>query len=851
MARLVHAWVWPGDKNARCACTVNLRSFARSVRRKEVRGSLLRTAGLLRQIQNNALRQRKLPYRLALFFITRFMPVAAFVDKKVVWAPSLFKEGQGQFAADLEQKLGMGQADALFIADLIELYLKEKSDAAADEAITRRYFQFVKSAVQQKTWQIIARSSEEKQAGYRKVVEEFVAQKLDPRMELLGQPNDHKTLLIGFFASLKEFFKAQEETKFLGLVSNDLMQWLFAVYREKKSGGKRFVSELVRIMDVAKNVQHAKENLLRPGLKSAGLSQLMPAEVFFGYDPRSQFSADIVNGRLRINYYKYAVSESRQYEFLETLLYDIYFHIIYADQMREGSFAYFASRPGAVGRIEVGYLSGQAYETSLLNPGDFTRLHERLAKLIAEKVASQLSFSKDVQVAGLKRRVESTTAKLRQGEASISDLALELSARFALIQMEGHMNELVPEFTEMEKLMIPALDQKFLTDEDDMDPLTYIALNTREMAIFFEKIDLINDFRVMLVSFEDFYSEGAHDRYGIAELSLDGTAKVPVRRLISVKDLREAKARAAGALAMFRFYKKVNDQQASVYTLAKRLVAHSLARNVLMRLFKLSGSVEHRKRAQDALFFSEEKSQKGRYDIDVLEQELKARLNEKKEKYRPIGWDANGRVLRYLVSPAQIKAMILDAVRKYPDDKTGLPPGVGFVCRPTTGGRTMFRVFYGTSDDNFAHYHLRGYMQFNSEGGCDGILLQGYEPRFANLFMKYHGYFGLYSEEELMGVLRNDMILMARRFMATGLFDPHTDVTIQYIDQNGIGQMAKVQLVALARDVLYRKYAIAQQNHPAYVPYSWTLCLGEVLYRYNYLNMKERLGMWLNYEEKK
>ena len=96
-----------------------------------------------------------------------------------------------------------------------------------------------------------------------------------------------------------------------------------------------------------------------------------------------------------------------------------------------------------------------------------------------------------------------------------------------------------------------------------------------------------------------------------------------------------------------------------------------------------------------------------------------------------------------------------------------------------------------------------------------------------------------------MGVLRNDMIVTARRFMKTGLFDPHVLALIEYIDQHGNQQSEQVSLVDLARDVLYRKYDGPKQNHPSYVPQTRIMAMAEVLFRYNYFFAKKAFGLKL------
>ncbi|HRZ40288.1 MAG TPA: class I SAM-dependent methyltransferase, partial [Candidatus Omnitrophota bacterium] len=540
-------------------------------------------------------------------------------------------------------------------------------------------------------------------------------------------------------------------------------------------------------------------------------------------------AADILNGKLRVNFSQYTSSTAKLEELLETLLYDIYFHIIYADQMRSNEFCYQASRSEEGGVVRGSYLRGETYPVSSLEPGDRIRLHERLAKLTAEKIAAQLVFGKDSQIAGLKRRFAATCAKFKSG-ASVAELALEVASRRAVLHVEGHAGTLTESARQLTELLQAALPAD---PKEQQRAVNYIEAQAQAMAVFFEKIELISDFRVRLMSSAAFFGEGAHDRHGIAEVSMNGVGIVPVNRL-SFGCISELKARVAAALTGFRYRKMVNDQQAVVHGQANLLLTSPMARDLLIKTFRLSGSRDPEKRADDVL--------DGQYDLSRFEMELKAMLSASGSRYVKVGWDEQGRVLCPLLDPGQMKDEILKTRSR--------GRVIVFAIRPTVGGRAVFFSCLPDDDENFIYYHLRGAIEFTGDGECKGIILQGGEPRDPDLFMKYHGYFGLYSEKDLMAILRNDMILAARRFMNSGLFDPHTEVGILYIDQNGVDQSEKVRLVDLARDILYRQHDAPQQNHPSYVPQTRILALGEVLFWYNYFHMKSRFGLLLNSEER-
>ncbi|MBF0122002.1 MAG: aspartate/glutamate racemase family protein, partial [Candidatus Omnitrophica bacterium] len=820
--------LWPHATPIRFVSYNTVVALARHVPREVLSSILFDLADMLRRVTleiflpnqgANSHRNRFVVWKTLL--MTRCLPVMIGSGRRALWSHRWFSN-KAACVKCLVEKAGCDEERAMMFASMLEGMAHATSDFDAANQVSKAYFRYASKVFPKAPWEPIGSSLGMQLNKNRKQVRAWLLERQTPET-LVGMSFDEFVSLVRAFLSSRAEIKAID-------IDDSLLAGLFELTKDAPMAS--LCDELVRLMDVARSTQRVLAEHVVEGLTNAGMQERVPTSLQIFFDKTLPMAMRMKDRTLGVNYAEYALCVAQNEDLIETSYFDEIYTVLLETEQVSGSCARLAAAAAPDTVVGDKYFRVRAYAEPVKTDEERVLLEERLVKMVAEHGAVDIVFDKTVFVEGLRRRLLMTIRKIEAG-IPMEKVLLEAASRFAVAKVQGLEGKLDKELKKLQSAV------HIMAGKEKIDAVNeYLRRHQTAMERFFEGIELKDD------SSLSFVRQGPlARRHKMSEVSMDGHIRIFVRlRWFAFHYMGEVVARVAAALAKYRFFQKLIDEQAIVYGMANRLMLEPTAHDLLTKTFSRNGSQAPQQRASDLLLNMPVEEVQGLYNLAVLEDLQKQHWG---SSYSGVGLNVEGQSQWLLLNHHQIEMRIRDFLGKKPNEIAAV-----FMIRSTIGGRAIFGVFETDSPQNKIFYHLRGFFECN-QGKITGVGFQGADTRDMDLFMRYHGWGrGNYSEMDAKGLTHNAIIMAARRFIeiyemthSRDLFDPHMTAAIMYRDAHGNSCSEFTRLIDLARSPMYRKYAVPRDNHPDEVPQTAVSALGEVIYWYNYLKTKQRFHM--------
>ncbi|HPB67582.1 MAG TPA: trehalase family glycosidase, partial [Candidatus Omnitrophota bacterium] len=646
-------------------------------------------------------------------------------------------------------------------------------------------------------WQHIGQDIKSR-AQYRKDIEQFFEQDWAP-----DGLSSRFLELDRFKVRVSDFVRQHPVLAWLDTTYQNLfLKQLHARYLRmgrQEDWKEHFVSDMVLILDLAANIQKALREQIRPDLAKAGLEKLYTNKIAFISAPQLVYPMTFMKGDiLGINVERYLEDQERA-ETISALRFAAFYSLIYRQQVRDED-ALAKKEESAHSQIADKFFQGFVFDRSIVRETDRPRLTWVLAKVVALWGADALSDDKNMREDGIRRRMMVLKGRPVAGDS----LVVEIAAHAAVAEVTGY-----PMDDETLGAMV-----RMVKPEDT----AYYRRLKEEFEKYFLAVQFKNDFSIKIVSQEEFNREYP-DSLDPFYYARSGHMTVVVNNAVEIL------AREAMGRQLHQFHNMLAEVPAVVQEAARVVRADPSAREALEQTLGLMGSRDPVKRANDLLAREE-----GQFDNVLLEG---------KEEVFPF------------VRTGGIKRMF-DAY--FRDHDLGV-----FIFKYVPGGKSMFVIDTPDSELNTRgiRFTLRGFIQKSPDGTYE-IAIQGHDTRDPFRFLAQHGLSAGYARLRASGkpaqhmeltarealqlaeITQNEMIMAARRLMATGL-NPDTKVLILHKGADQRVQGETIRLMDLARDRLRTDYIYPVNVNPDYVPHSIEFVLGQMLARYNYLKVKKML----------